>query len=82
MKRTGTIYTYTVVYSAAEDFKKQTPYVLAMVEENGRRSVGILEGYDANPTCNEDDNRCNIEIGMEVEFAREDAEGNPIYKIA
>jgi len=73
MKRTGKIYTYTIVYSTSEDFKDKTPYALAMVEENGCRSVGILDGYDGKKP---------VKIGMEVDFSREDKEGCPIYKLA
>ena len=57
MKRTGTIYTYSVVHSAAEAFKERTPYVVALVDENGHRVVSLLEGYD--PTR-------QVEIGQEV----------------
>lgn len=72
MSRKGTIYTYTIVYSAAETFKDKTPYVVALVEEEGRRAATLLEGYDG---------RQKVSIGMEVEFVREDAAGNPIYRL-
>lgn len=73
MTRIGKVYSYTIIYSAAEAFKNQTPYAIAIVEEAGRRVVSVLEGYDGNR---------DIKIGMDVEFAREDACGNPVYKIA
>jgi uncharacterized OB-fold protein len=73
MSRKGRIYTYTIVYSAAEAFKDRTPYVVALVEEGGRRAMSLLEGYRDGK---------DVKIGMEVEFVREDAAGNPIYKLA
>jgi uncharacterized OB-fold protein len=73
MSRKGKIYTYTIVYSAAEAFKDKTPYVVALVEEDGRRAMSLLEGYREG---------LPVSIGMEVEFVREDAAGNPIYKLA
>ena len=72
MKRTGTIYTFTVVHSAAEAFKERTPYVVALVDENGHRVVSLLEGYD--PTR-------QVEIGQEVAYVSDDAAGNRIYKL-
>lgn len=73
MSRKGTIYTYSIVCSAAEAFKDKTPYVVALVEENGRRSASLLEGYDGTQ---------DVKIGLEVEFVREDDAGNPIYRLA
>jgi len=73
MSRKGRIYTYTIVYSAAEAFKDRTPYVVALVEEDGRRAMSLLEGYRDGK---------DVKIGMEVEFVREDTAGNPIYKLA
>lgn len=73
MSRTGKIYTYTVVYSAAEAFRDRTPYVVALVEEEGRRAMSLLEGYRDG---------MEVKIGMDVAFVREDAAGNPIYKLA
>lgn len=72
MNRKGTIYTYTIIYSAAEAFKDKTPYVVALVEEEGKRVPTLLEGYDGSQI---------VSIGMEVEFVREDAAGNSIYKL-
>lgn len=72
MSRKGNIYTYTIVYSAAEAFKDKTPYVVALVEEEGRCAATLLEGYDG---------RQEVSIGMEVEFVRVDTAGNPIYRL-
>jgi uncharacterized OB-fold protein len=71
MTRIGKVYSYTIVYSAAEAFKNQTPYAIAIVDEAEKRVVSMIEGYDANRT---------MKIGMDVEFAHEDAHGNPVYK--
>jgi len=71
VKRIGKIYTYTIIYSATEAFKSQTPYAIALIEEDGQRVVSLIEGYDGNR---------DIKIGMDVEFAHEDAYGNPVYK--
>ncbi|HTZ38692.1 MAG TPA: OB-fold domain-containing protein [Syntrophales bacterium] len=67
----GTIYTYTVIHSAAEDFKNKVPYVVAVVEEDGRRFAARVEGYEPSKP---------ISIGMEVEHSGEDPKGRPIYK--
>lgn len=72
MSRKGNIYTYTIVYSAAEAFKDKTPYVVALVEEEGRRASTLLEGYDGSQ---------EVSIGMEVEFVREDVAGSPVYRL-
>jgi uncharacterized OB-fold protein len=72
MKRIGTIYTYSIIHSASEEFKDRTPYVVALVEEEGHaRVASLLEGYDGQ----------KIHIGMPVEYVREDTEGNPVYKL-
>lgn len=68
----GKIYTYSIVYSAAEAFQEKTPYVVAVVEdsENNRRLVRV-EGYnEAIP----------VSIGMEVDLLQIDEAGNPVYK--
>jgi uncharacterized OB-fold protein len=73
MKRVGTIYTYTVIHSAAEEFKDRTPYAVALVDEEGQaRVASYLEGYDVSK---------NIRIGMEVEYVHDDAAGNPVFKV-
>jgi len=72
MPKKGKIYSYTVIYSAAEAFKNKTPYALAIVEEDGSRFVSMIEGCDNNRT---------ISIGMDVEFSHDDASGSPVYKI-
>lgn len=71
MHKKATIYTYSIIYTASEDFKDQTPYVIAIVEDEESRRLTRLEGYEENK---------NINIGMEVEFSRLDESGNSIYK--
>jgi uncharacterized protein len=71
MATKGTIYTYTVIHSASEEFKTKVPYVVAVIEEDGRRVAARIEGYDPSK---------NVRIGMEVERAGDDSKGRPIYK--
>lgn len=71
MARKGNIYTYSIVYSAAEAFKDKTPYVVALVEDGVERSMVLVEGYRPEQ---------EITIGMEVDFVRRDAAGNGIYQ--
>ncbi len=71
MNKKATIYTYSIIYTASEDFKDQTPYVIAIVEDEELRRLTRIEGYDKDK---------EIQIGMEVEFARLDESGNSIYK--
>ena len=74
MKRFGTVYTYSVIHSAAEEFKDRTPYVVALVEEDGQaRVTSFLEGYDGQQ---------EIYIGMAVEYVRDDPAGNPVFKVS
>lgn len=70
MARRGTIYTYSVVRSGTAEFKDETPYVLAVVEENERKSMARIEGYTEKTA---------ISIGMEVEFLSVDGDGNATY---
>lgn len=68
----GKIYTYSVIYSAAEAFKEKTPYVIAIIEADGTpRHMAQIEGYREGMP---------IEIGMSVELSGEDKAGNRIYK--
>ncbi len=68
----ATIYSYSIIYSAAEAFKDKTPYVIALIEENGQpRRMAQIEGYqDGLP----------IKIGMKVARSGEDVYGNPVFK--
>ncbi|KAB3532146.1 OB-fold domain-containing protein [Alkaliphilus pronyensis] len=71
MNKKATIYTYSIIYTASEDFKDQTPYVIAIVEDKDSRVLSRIEGYEENK---------EIHIGMEVELFKTDESGNPIYK--
>lgn len=55
-KGLGTVVTYTTIYNATDDFKRQTPYNLAIIVlEEGPRLTGQV-------ICSPDE----IEIGMKV----------------
>lgn len=71
MKRRGSIFTYSVIHSAAETFKDKTPYVVALVEENCRIMLALIEGYTEHK---------KLKVGMEVSFLAEDDKGNPTYQ--
>jgi uncharacterized OB-fold protein len=67
----NTIYTYTVIYSAAEAFKDMTPYVVALVDDGEKLVMSRIEGYDESK---------HIKIGDSVQLIRLDDNGKPIYK--
>ncbi len=68
----GTLYTYSVIHSAAEAFKDKTPYVIALVEAEGvPRHMARIEGYREGLA---------ISIGMTVDFAGDDGHGNRTYR--
>jgi len=74
LSRRGKILSYTVVYSAAEGFEDQVPYVLAIVElEDGPRITAQVT--DCDPS--------EVRIGDEVEVVfrkmREEGEDGVIY---
>lgn len=71
MSRRGTIFTYSIVHSATDDFKDQTPYVVALVEEKQQIRLARIEGYSEE---------MRLEIGMEVEYLAADGMNNPIYR--
>ncbi len=66
------IYTYTVIRSAAESFKNETPYVIAIIEEGKKKILARIEGLNE---------RTEIGIGMEVDFVKNDERGNPVYRL-
>jgi len=71
MSRRGTVETYTVVHSGSEAFKDQTPYLLAVVKEDGRKRLALIEGYTEST---------EIRIGMEVEIVTGEGKGNSVYR--
>ncbi|MFB3764960.1 MAG: Zn-ribbon domain-containing OB-fold protein [Methanotrichaceae archaeon] len=55
-KGTGTVITFTTIYSATEDFERQTPYHLAIIElDEGPRLTGQIVP-----------NSSEVKIGMRV----------------
>ena len=68
----ATIYSYTVIYSAAEAFKDKTPYAVALVDEDGKRIMASIEKI-ITPE--------EIAVGAAVEFSCNDENGNPQYRL-
>jgi uncharacterized OB-fold protein len=68
----ATIYSYTVIFSAAEAFKDKTPYAVALIDEDGKRFMAGLEATIAPE---------EIAVGAVVEFAGNDENGNPQYRL-
>ena len=68
----ATIYSYTVIYSAAEAFKDKTPYAIALIDEDGKR---IMAGLAATTAPEE------LVVGAAVEWVGEDENGNPQYRL-
>lgn len=66
----GTIFTYSVIYTASEDFKDQTPFVIAIVENDEGRTLSRIDNYTGQ----------EIKIGQVVDFSRVDDKGIKIYK--
>lgn len=72
MARKGNIYTYSIVRSATEAFKSKVPYVVALVNDGGKRQACLVDGYiDGAP----------VSIGMDVEYSHDDERGNPVYRL-
>ena len=44
MSGQATIITYSVVHVAASDFAAKAPYLVALLEKDGRRFVAMVEG--------------------------------------
>ena len=70
MEAKATIYTYSIIYSAAQAFQDKTPYVVAVVEDTAGKRLARVEGYREN---------FPVKIGMEVKFLKEDDAGNAVY---
>jgi len=66
----GTIYSYSIVFSAAEAFKNKVPYVVAVIEDTQGRRLARIEGYTE---------KTQVAIGMEVNFLEVDEGGRSIY---
>ncbi len=67
MKRTGTVYTETVIYSAPEAFVKDAPYQTAIISlDSGGRVTGRIAGD-------------RVQIGERV-LEAEEREGVPYFR--
>lgn len=73
MNSRSKIFTYTIINVASEDFQEKVPYMVAVVEENGRKIFTRIDNYEVEK---------EISIGMEVEFSRIDENGATLYKLA
>lgn len=73
MGKKARIYTYTVIYSAAEAFKDKTPYVVAVVDDGKEKFLTWVKGYSESR---------EIHIGMEVEFLGLDESGHAVYQFS
>lgn len=71
MDKKAVVYTYSVIFSASEDFKDMTPFALAIVDDGEEKFLTRLEGYESGK---------EIKVGMEVAFSRLDDNGKPLYK--
>ena len=71
MGQRGTIFTYSIVHSAADAFKDKVPYVVALVEEGERIRLARIEGYTE---------KTDVRSGMEVELLADDGGGSPLYR--
>lgn len=69
----SSIYTYSVITSAAEAFKDKVPYLIALVEkDDGSHVLSRIEGYTEGR---------EIKVGMPVEFVSDDEHGNPLFRL-
>ncbi|SMC60363.1 OB-fold domain-containing protein [Papillibacter cinnamivorans] len=69
----ATIYTYSVVYSASEQFRDKTPYVTAILESgNGERFPAFLEGYEEGRV---------IRVGQPVWLCGTNEKGEAVYSL-
>lgn len=71
MTKAANIYTYTVIFSAAEDFKDKTPYAVAILDNGSQKFAAFIDGYKEG---------MQIKVGMEVGYSHEDEKGNVVYK--
>ena len=69
METTAKIYNFTRIHMAAEAFKDETPFVIAIIEEEGKRFLARIQG---NP---------EVQIGDLVEKTVETIGDQPVYKL-
>lgn len=72
MSKKAKIYTYTVIHIGSEEFSERVPYLMAVVEDEQSRFLTRVEGYSGDR---------QIQIGMEVEFLKNDETGKSIYSL-
>ncbi|PKM88958.1 MAG: hypothetical protein CVU87_06385 [Firmicutes bacterium HGW-Firmicutes-12] len=71
MNKKGTIFTYSIVYSASEAFSDKTPYVVAIIENGEGKFLSRIDDYKEE---------MNIVVGMDVELIDTDTD-IPLCKI-
>ena len=64
------IYTFTRIHMAAETFKDETPFVIAIIEEEGKKN--FLARIEGNP---------EVKIGDLVESTGTTIGDQPVYKL-
>ena len=69
METSAKIYTFTRIHMAAETFKDETPFVIAIIEEAGNRFLARIQG---NP---------EVKIGDLVEKTEVTIGDQPVYKL-
>ena len=69
MEISAKIYTFTRIHMAAETFKDETPFVIAIIEEGGNRFLARIQG---NP---------EVQIGDLVEKTEVTIGDQPVYKL-
>ena len=73
MEKSGTIYTFTQIFVAAEQFQDKTPYYCAIIEgDDGIRFPAYIVGAGENET---------VEIGKRAKFDSLDEHGQAQYII-
>ena len=69
METSAKIYTFTRIHMAAETFKDEIPFVIAIIEETGNRFLARIQG---NP---------ELQIGDLVEKTEVTIGDQPVYKL-
>lgn len=72
MIKKAKIYTYTVIYTAAEDFKDKTPYAVGILDSGNDKFAAFIDGYREG---------VDIGVGKEVEYSHDDDKGNAVYRL-
>ena len=69
METSAKIYTFTRIHMAAETFKDETPFVIAIIEEAGNRFLARIQGIP------------EVQIGDLVEKTEATIGDQPVYKL-